>query len=129
MPGKRSIFKVRSADITFANRSDLYLSYKMSGTIWIQTVWHSDGFLTKLIFIKNQQTSENVQNNPSCKELKKIFNNFNCLLQPVNISSVIPEIASLTGALQKLNPKSTTYNLQQMAISNFAAFSKITNKA
>ena len=27
------------------------------------------------------------------------------------------------------NPKSATYNLQQTTISNFAAFSKITNKA
>ena len=29
----------------------------------------------------------------------------------------------------KLNPLSATYNLQQTTISNFAAFSKITNKA
>ena len=28
-----------------------------------------------------------------------------------------------------LNPKSATYNLQQTTIKNFAAFSKITNKA
>ena len=28
-----------------------------------------------------------------------------------------------------INPESATYNLQQTTISNFAAFSKITNKA
>ena len=49
------------------------MSDKMSGLIWIQTVWHSDGmpefFSKKVDFEKNQQTTKSMEKSPVGKEL------------------------------------------------------------
>ena len=44
---------VCSVLITFANSLEQIRPNKTSGLIWIQTIWHSDGILKKLILKKS----------------------------------------------------------------------------
>ena len=66
------------------------------GLIWIQTVWHCDGFtegifrIGKYKYKKNQPTTKNMQNYLSCKvDLTGVFTTLNCISLQIGVHSWI----------------------------------------